>query len=206
MSHIRFENQMLEFLESLKNIKGDFAEFGIFQGGTFINLAPIAKSQNKVTHAFDSFKGLAEPSKFDVSPTGITAYPKGKFNVNGTSSLIKKMSKLNFEQNKDYFLWEGFIPDIFYKTPKDINFSFCYIDLDHYLPTKHTLEWVWNKLSKNGIILCDDYNDKAITGSAPKAIYEFLNSKTMMELEIIEEGSYIKYNWNPKQIVFKKLI
>ncbi len=55
MKHIRFENQMLEFLESLKYIKGDFAEFGIFQGGTFINLTPIAKSQNKIIHGFDSF-------------------------------------------------------------------------------------------------------------------------------------------------------
>ena len=132
----KFQNEMIQFLNSLKNVKGDFAEFGVYQGGTFINLAPIAKKQNKKIHAFDSFKGLDKPSMFDMSSTGITAYPKGKFNVHGTASLIEKMNKLHFKQNKDYFLWEGYIPEIFKKIPENIRFSFCYIDLDHYFPTK----------------------------------------------------------------------
>lgn len=199
----RFKIEMLNALDSVKEINGDFAEFGIYQGGTFVNLAPIAKEQNKKIHAFDSFRGLDEPSKFDISPSGVTAYPKGKFNVKGSRLLADKMNKLNFIENKDYFLWEGFIPDIFDKTPKDINFSFCYIDLDHYLPTKHTLEWVWNRLSVNGIILCDDYNSKAITASASKAIYEFI---TKRKIENINTTNWVNYSWNPKQIAFRKNI
>jgi len=114
------------------------------------------------------------------------------------------MTALKFKNKQDYFLWEGYIPKIFEKTPKNINFSFCYIDLDHYLPTKHTLEWVWDKLSNKGIILCDDYNSQKVTGSASKAIYEFLN-KMKSDIRIISEESYINYSWNPKQIAFQKV-
>ena len=199
----RFKEEMLQALETVKNIEGDFAEFGVFKGGSFVKLAPIAKEQKKPLHAFDSFKGLAEPSKFDVSPTGITAYPKGKFNVGGPQSLINEMNSLGFVQDKDYFIWAGYVPEIFDKAPKDIKFSFCYIDLDHYLPTKHALEWTWNKMDKGSVVLCDDYNPSRVGGSASKAIYEFTEGKKA-DIDIINTSNWVNYNWHPKQIAWRR--
>lgn len=200
----RFKDEMISNLNTLYTVPGDFAEFGIYYGGTFIKLLPIAKSFNKKLHGFDSFRGLAEPSMYDVSPEGKTNYPKGKFNVGGSGKLVEQLKVLDYEQNKDYFLWEGYIPDTFILPSKELIFSFCYIDLDHYKPTKASLEWAFNKLSLNGIILCDDYFPSRTKGSASKAIQAFLE-KEKNYIEIISKDRWLNNTFCGGQIAFRKI-
>lgn len=195
-------NKLKAQLETLKNIKGDFGEFGVYKGNTFVQLLSITKKQKKKAHAFDSFKGMAEPTKEDYDLKGKTNYPKGKFDVNGSFSLINRLNSLGYKQNQDYIIWEGYIPQIFEKVEKNIIFSFCYIDLDHYKPTVDTLKWIWERLSIGGIILCDDYISNAYK-LASKAIDEFLNFK---DIKITERYNWVIYNKNRylSQILFKK--
>ena len=52
--------------------------------------------------------------------------------------------------------------------------SFILLDLDLYEPTQYVLNSVWSKLSKNGIILLDNYN---VFKGETKAVNEFVKMK-----------------------------
>jgi hypothetical protein len=74
------DNTLARFAAKVVNVRGDFAEIGVAYGRTFKKLVPIAASQGKLAHAFDSFAGMAEPGQFDTQ-----AHPKGQFDVGGRS-------------------------------------------------------------------------------------------------------------------------
>lgn len=197
----RIKTQMKGYLINLKKIPGDFGEFGVFKGTIFKELVPIAKYQNKVVYGFDSFSGMGEPTEFDMVD-GIQEYPKGKLDTKGCGKLVQELENMGYERHKDYFLWEGFIPESLQKV-SNIQFSFGYVDLDHYKPTILALEWLWDRLSINGIVLCDDYfpNRGCL---ASKAIDEFLNSYKD-KIKILDRHSWITYDVPNKQISFRKI-
>ncbi len=67
----------------VKDVEGDFGEIGVFMGKTFNKVALIAKEQNKMAHAFDSFRGMANPTAEDFGH-----YPKGKFDIGGPGNSL----------------------------------------------------------------------------------------------------------------------
>ncbi len=148
-------------------IAGDFAEIGVFRGAAFRRLATLAADQHKLAHAFDSFAGMAEPTAADGS-----AYPKGRFDIGGPAEFLRLMDKAGVAR-EHYRLWPGYVPDCFNAVPPELRFSFVILDLDHYLPTVHALQWLLPRISPGGILALDDY----IAGGnalASKAIGEFL--------------------------------
>jgi len=190
----KIRDKMYEYFENIQDIKGDFVEFGVFEGSSFILLAGIAISQGKRIHGFDSFKGLAKPTKKDYLDGKIGKYPKGRFNTNGCRQLRDKLEKIGHEPDKDYCLWEGFIPDVFKKAPESISFSFAFVDLDHYMPTVSSLGWLFERLEVGGLVLCDDYFPEKKHLASP-AIREFMEKNK--EIEILENGN--------NQVLFKKI-
>ena len=75
---------MIKQMRKVVDVHGDFAEFGIDAGSSFIKIIREAKKQNKITYAFDSFHGFTQLSKFDYDDTGYCHYPKGTMNRGGT--------------------------------------------------------------------------------------------------------------------------
>lgn len=160
-----------ECYEMVRKIPGDFIEFGVHRGNSLIHSAIEARKQNKLIYGIDSFRGLAEPTEHDYENDSCS-YPKGKFGEGCSAKLVIERLKTTGLTNEDYKLIEGFVPYILKEIP-DIKFSFAYVDLDHYEPTKSTLKWLLNRMSIGGIILCDDYfPERGIL--AGKAIDEFI--------------------------------
>ncbi len=58
--------------------------------------------------------------------------------------------------------------------------SFLHLDMDVFEPTKFALDFFYNKISKNGIILIDDYEQ---VKGATKATQKFLNENKKLKLE-----------------------
>ena len=52
--------------------------------------------------------------------------------------------------------------------------SYALLDLDIYEPSKYVLNYIWPKMTKNGIILLDNY--KVFDGET-KAVNEFIKTK-----------------------------
>ena len=159
---------------SVRNVPGDFAEIGVFRGAAFKNLAIFAHEQGKLAHAFDSFRGMDNPSPQDGQQ-----YPKGKFDIGGPDAFRNLMDEANIP--RDYYrLWPGFIPTCFEPFPARSSFSLVVIDVDHYQPTADSLQWVVSRVNRDGILALDDYLP-ATDLLATKAIKEFLGRDAVFE-------------------------
>lgn len=137
---------LLALLKSCQDVDGDVVEAGVFRARKYLQFLTISEKFNKACHAIDSFRGSAGPSsEFDVG------YPRGRFNTGGAGWLRKLVAN-----RKLALIHEGFVPEILSKTNIS-KVAFIHIDLDHYTPTKQTIEWVWPLISTSGVMVCHDY-------------------------------------------------
>lgn len=178
------QQKLYKILEEVKHLPGDYAEVGVANGASFKNLVPQALKHNKKAWAFDSFKGMDKLTNLDHP-----RYPEGRFNVGGVQGFI---SKIPFKHGIDYYTREGFIPHCFKEV--DTTFSFIYLDVDTYTPTKKALPWLWNHLTVKGYFLFDDYFKEGNWGGPSEAINEFLSQKLYKEL-----------NYDNNQLLVQKL-
>ncbi len=158
------------------SIPGDFAEIGVAYGRTFKRLIPIAQTQGKIAHAFDSFEGMSKPGKFDRQQGG---HSEGKFNVGGVERFRTLLDKAGLPRVA-YRLWPGFIPECFQTYTGKKQFSFAIIDVDHYEPTRQALIWLWPLVSVGGVVMVDDYGAGWKMESS-LAVIEFLGAHKGIE-------------------------
>ena len=156
-------------LESVRNTSGIYAEFGVLHGDTFKDILNFAKLHDKKAYAFDSFRGMAEPTEKD-GELGKKQYPIGRFDVGGPQLLITTLVDRGYNLN-DFAIIEGFLPETLEQV-KDLKYAFARVDLDHYYPTKCVLEYLLLRMSRDSIVLCDDYFIKDHLAS--QAYKEFL--------------------------------
>jgi hypothetical protein len=154
----------------VRGVPGDFAEIGVFRGETFQKLALHSHNQGKVSHAFDSFTGMAEPGAHDG-----TQYPRGKFDIGGSEQFIALMNEAGVSRTH-YQIWPGYIPQCFESVPASLRFSLAILDVDHYQPTADGIAWLAPRITCGGILALDDYVESQNT-LATKAIKEFLTQK-----------------------------
>lgn len=157
---------------------GDFAEVGCYRGATFKQLIRLAEKHGRTAHAFDSFRGMAEPGPHDVG------YPRGMFDVGGVEQFRRMM--IQEAGGGSWQLHPGYVPACFDHAP-DLRLSFAYLDLDHYEPTRQALAWLWNHVEPGGVIVCDDY----MSGKdelASKALDEWMSTTLQARKMIIGGG------------------
>ena len=141
----------------VKDVEGDFAEIGVFQGSTSQLIRLVVPE--RTLHCFDTFEGIA---KADPS---IDKHKDGEFAV----SLEKVKAKLGNSDKIKYHV--GLFPDSF--KGNSAKFAFVHCDLDTYFGTKATLETMFPYLETGGTILFDDYRWIACPG-VEKAVHEWL--------------------------------
>lgn len=180
-------DETLHFVTDLaRGVSGDFAELGVYKADCFKRLVPIAISQGKDAHGFDSFCGMDKPDKFDGG-----FYPQGKLSVGGLEKFRKIMSDAGIFSH--YHLYEGYVPDCLEKYDGG-KFSFAYLDFDHYSPTVAGLNWILPRLSPGAVLGFDDFYDKDELAS--KAIKEFLGSN--------ESKNFTQIHFSNHQLFLKK--
>lgn len=164
------------FKKSLK-VKGDILEFGVFKGNSLIRFATFRDMYNskKKIIGFDAF-GKFPNQKDTIDNNFIDIFEK----ESGEGIKIKDLKYfLNQKKIKDIILYKGDIKntiDNYLTEHKSSKISLLHIDVDVYYPTKIILEKLFNKVSKNGIILFDDYS--VIEGET-RAANEFLIKKKL---------------------------
>ena len=79
---------------------------------------------------------------------------------------------------------------IFLKKIKNLKISFLHLDLDVYEPTKFVLNTLYNKVSKNGVILIDDYGQ---VQGATKATNEFLKKNKKLKIKTLKFDKRLKF-------------
>ena len=160
-----------QYAKALSSLEGDFVECGTYSGSDAKFLAQECKT---TLHLIDSFEGLPEIGEYD-NPW----YEENKFIAN----LEDLKHTLKEHENVKYY--KGWIPEILLDV--DAKISLLSLDLDLYEPTKHCLEYFWDKVIDGGIVICDYHDDYA--WGVKKATEEFF--KDIRDIEILATGKAI---------------
>ncbi len=185
--------KLFELLSSIKKIKGDIVEFGIWNGNNLFTLKKLSDyiSPQKKIIGYDHFKGLQNPDKKDSF-----FYKKDLGTYSGDKKLIKFVIK--FFKFNNIKIIDNDIMNLDKEMKHFKKLSFVYIDCDLYLPTLKILELLSKKMSKGGIFAFDEGNKKKWIGEG-KALNDFFKKNKRHYKKI-----YLKKNYQP-DVILKKV-
>ncbi len=167
-----------EIFKKIAKIKGDIFELGVFKGNSlmrFVNFNEVLKAKKKFI-CFDDFGDFSMTGKSKDDKKFILNWRKttGKgININSLKKKLKKKKLSNSMLIKGNVLRT--LPKFLFKK-QNIKISLLHLDLDVYEPTILSLNLLYNKVSKGGIILIDDYSQ---VKGATKATDEFIKKRNL---------------------------
>jgi O-methyltransferase len=181
------------------NIDGDFVECGVWKGGNLMilnHLNNFYKTARKI-YGFDTYQGMSEPTSHDIKVDGTVATIKfdklkdGENFSNWDNCSIDEV-KNNFIKNRLNPNEINFIKGKVENTLLDGNnlpkkISILRLDTDFYESTKIELEILYPLLSKNGVLIIDDYG---CWEGARKAVDEYF-SNSKIWLNFIDHSSRV---------------
>lgn len=151
------------------NTPGDFVECGVWRGGSMmmVALTLIALGQtDRKLFLFDTFEGLPKPDEsLDVDVwgnRGIDGWrPHRKTDQSSDwayaslEEVRANMESTGYPMDKVFFV-KGMVEDTIPAQAPD-TIAMLRLDTDWYSSTKHELEHLYTRLSRNGILILDDY-------------------------------------------------
>lgn len=169
-----------ELVKKVIHLPGHFCELGCYNGTNLVYLAKLLRIFRPQSCAevigFDSFEGLQVFSdEKDPSPVTRGTYVGNVLLLEDVLQLYDlrdcvELVKGDIEKTLPAFLEER----------KDIRFSFIYLDVDLYSPTKVGLELLYPRLIKGGVIVLDEYNMAAWPGET-SAVHDVLGQDVVMQ-------------------------
>ena len=162
------------------SLEGDFMEAGVFQGGTAKMLRILAERTGKTLHLFDSFEGM------EVADADLDRHASGDFSETSLEAVQAFVGAAGFVQ-----FHKGWVPHTF-KGLEDRRFCFAHIDLDLYQGVRDSLEFLYPRMPKGGVIISDDYGFASCPG-ARRAVDEFFANKPEKPLALLTgQGLIVK--------------
>ena len=149
--------QIFRYLKN-NNIQGDIVECGVGRGVSIFKMGKISTilEMNKNIYGYDSFEGFPEPN---IKDSSFRNPKKGDW-----SDTSKKHVEEHFSESqilKDFFIKNVFLVEGFFDKSLPISnhkeISFLHLDCDLYDSYKTCLKEFYNKVTKGGIILIDEY-------------------------------------------------
>lgn len=189
-------NIICSLVEQVLQIPGNLAECGVHQGKSLIATALYLRDRTsgKKLFGFDSFEGFNESIGIDLAMTSDKSLAShvdmrvGGFSDTCLATLEDRILAFRLESRIKLF------PGYFSSTLQSVEaerFCFVSIDCDIYSSYRECLEFFAPRMSPGGIILLDEYHDRAWPG-CNKAVDEFL-SGTTFPLQEIERDNHVKY-------------
>lgn len=190
------------------NIQGDIIECGIAAAGNLATMILGANSMGKSERTFwgfDSFIGIQLAGKKDTVQAGIGAITHD-VNVSDEALLVSSGITVHPKQNvinnltnwglynDNIRLIEGWIQNTLPLAVDEIkSISILRLDMDIYHPTKVTLEYLYPKISKGGVIIIDDWE----LDGARLAVQEYLQENEIEVYFLSIANSTPKYFYKP---------
>ncbi len=189
----------------IDNIDGDFVECGVWKGGNLIlfqKMIERLKLNNRKIFAYDTYTGLSEPSKSDLNINNekaediINSLKKKKidpekniFFCKCDLETVKKNFEMNTDSNDNLICIKGEVENTL-KIKKNLptKISLLRLDTDWYESTKIELEVLFPLLSKNGILIIDDYG---YWKGSKKAVDEYFQNKDVNLFKIDFTSRYL---------------
>jgi tetratricopeptide (TPR) repeat protein len=167
-----------------KNIAGDIAEFGIFQGWwiNFLYKATQELGLDRRIYGFDSFEGLSEPHpEHDDAfwKKGQYACSLEQVSLNVQAALRPRLKLVKGFFEKSLRGAEALVAE---------KFSYVRIDCDIYLPALDCLNYLGPRLADGAILVFDDWPHIRGYGEQ-RAFEEWLPTVPHLEFEFLFYGS-----------------
>lgn len=168
-------------------IEGDFIETGIWRGGACIFMRGVLKAHNeegRIVWAADSFEGVPPPSRHEDEGFDISAkvLPVLAVSLDEVKDIFSRYGLL--DENVKFL--KGWFKDTL-KTPEIKKLAILRLDGDLYESTMDALIPLYDKVTRGGFIIVDDY------GSCPPckhAIHDFRSQHGISDvLHTIDEQS-----------------
>jgi O-methyltransferase len=149
-------------------IQGDFAECGVWRGGSMMAAALTLRScgdTSRSLYLFDTFEGMTPPTKHDVSHRGRAAEEMLSATKRREGETIWafatqddvriNMGSTQYPAERVHYV-AGKVEDTLpARAPEKL--AFLRLDTDWYESTKHELEHLYPRLVPNGVLIIDDY-------------------------------------------------
>ena len=172
--------QLLELLTSIDNFasktqKSCIVEIGVARGMTtrFLSEHISLKNYNVEYYCIDTFSSFTDKDlNFEVKKRG-----KNTKELLGFSYNDYKKWKINFKKFSFIKPIKHDCSTFDFSTIAPINL--CFLDVDLYLPTKNTLNNIWDHMAINSTIIVDDVMDNNQWDGAYQAFMEFVNEKKL---------------------------
>ncbi len=169
--------------ERILGVHGSILEFGVWMGGGLFTWAHLSAVHEPVNYqrrivGFDTFEGFPSVGDQDRVAGASALADVGAFAVDGIHEDIERAIDL-FDRNRSI----GHVPKI-ELVRGDVNetvpayleahphtvVSLLYLDLDLYQPTKRTIELLWDRVPRGGVIAFDEVNSPDWPGETQAVI------------------------------------
>ncbi len=160
---------LYRFAQHCAHLPGDFAECGVFRGGTAwlaVRALREAGVTNKEVHLFDTFAGMPDVARDDAS-----THLVGDLNQTSADAVAAL-----FRDDPFVKLHPGVIPDTL-PPVAERRFAFVHVDVDLYASTRDSFAFFYDRMTPGGVMLCDDYGFPAYERSAKLAVDEFFDKR-----------------------------
>lgn len=147
-------------------LEGDFAECGVYKGGTALLLSRVLQGKEKLLYLFDSFKGLPKSDRKEDKWFG-----EGWFAVDSVESVEQVLHDFL----PSIAIRQGWIPETFLGLENNC-YAFAHVDVDLYQSALDCCKYFYPRLVPGGVILFDEYGFAAARGEKD-AVDEFLCDK-----------------------------
>ncbi len=169
-------------------VPGDIAELGVFRGLGLMTWANLLETfcigdRTKIVYGFDNWSGFTELSPQDGSSNKQINKQVGGFSPGDSWEELNEALAI-FDRDR-FIPWkprirlirgniESTVPQFLQQNP-GIRFSLVHFDCDLYQPTKISLEHIWPRVSRGGIVLFDEYGIADWPGET-QAVDEFFGN------------------------------
>lgn len=157
-----------------KKITGDVVELGCYVGTTTVYLARTLITTSKRLYVYDSFEGLPDKTKQDLSPLG-QQFQIGELHAT-KKQLIKNLTQARVPMP---YIKKAWFSDLTKSDMPEI-ISFAFLDGDYYGSISDSLKVVEPHLISGSVIIVDDYSNSALPGAA-RAVDEWLVGRSVVK-------------------------
>ena len=169
---------LIDLLLKSISLEGDIIEFGVWRGQTTKRMAAVAKNAGvkKRLYACDSFEGFGDELITSKDTSLFRSINRLKKKFNAANDVPDKLDEFFKYFDLDGLCIKGFFSQSLSTIDNTAKYCFAHVDCDAYTSHLDCLNYVYQRMSKDGCIVFDDYDEKRWPG-ATKAVYEFLLDK-----------------------------
>jgi O-methyltransferase len=170
----------------LADVPGAILEVGVWRGGSGALMAARAAALGIEDQVYlcDTWEGVVKTGALD------TYYRDGKHDDTSLGIVERLLADMRLDRVE---CLQGIFPDDTGDKVADQTFRLCHIDVDVYQSAKDVLDWVWPRLSPQGMVVFDDYGFPACPG-----ITQFVDEQRM------QADRLVLHNINGHGLVVKR--